>query len=306
MDAVSTIDDTDLRANRRSGMMRVADLQMLPGPMLSETDIAVTRIRCGSWGHGLTSSYDLEDSFLLTVQLTDFSFGLTCRGKPVTLTPAPAGAACIYEMDRTWIADMQNPFDALHFHITRPALESLADAMDAGAIRAITCSPNESVVDPVLMHLSQALLPSLASPQSASRLFVDYARLALGAHVATRFGQMELVPSRGGLARWQLRRVTEFIGANLDGNVSILDLASICGVSAGHLARAFRKSTGLAPHQWLTQRRIERARELLLGSDLSISEIALLCGFSDQSHFTRVFHQGNGRAPAAWRRSKRH
>lgn len=298
MQTASAVAGSDMRSNRRSAMMRVPTSQLLP--MLGEKDIAVTRIRCDGWGHGLTSSYDLEDSFLLTVHLTNFTFGLTCRGQSVAVPASPAGAACIYEMDRTWIADMQEPFDAMHFHITRPALNNIAQLLDARDIGGIKCPPSEMVVDPVLMHLSQALLPVLSAPGEVPQLFVDHVRLALGAHVAAKFGSMRLSVSRGALAPWQMRRATEYIEANLDGNISVGDLADICGVSAGHLSRSFRQATGWAPHQWLTLRRVDRAKELLAGSPLMISEVALLCGFSDQSHLTRVFKRHVGATPAAW------
>ena len=68
--------------------------------------------------------------------------------------------------------------------------------------------------------------------------------------------------------------------------------------------RAFRKTMGLAPHQWLMVRRVERARELIQEGEQPLSEIALDAGFSDQSHFTRVFSQQMGVSPGAWRRAQ--
>ena len=79
---------------------------------------------------------------------------------------------------------------------------------------------------------------------------------------------------------------------------SLLRPASVCGLSARHFARAFRQSTGLSPHRWLMQLRIERARELLAARDFSLTEIALACGFADQSHFRRVFTATTGMSPA--------
>ena len=96
------------------------------------------------------------------------------------------------------------------------------------------------------------------------------------------------------------------MGAKLDDRVSLPDLAAVCGLSVSHFARAFRISTGLPPHQWLLRHRVERAKDLLRSAaNLSLTEVALACGFADQSHFTRVFSQVAGTSPAAWRRDHR-
>ncbi len=108
----------------------------------------------------------------------------------------------------------------------------------------------------------------------------------------------------GGLAKWQERRAKELIAARLSDKLSVAEVAEACGLSISHFTRAFRKSTGLTPYQWLTERRIERAQGLLMRDvDLSLSEIAVACGFADQSHFTRVFKAVVGTSPGAFRRS---
>lgn len=106
----------------------------------------------------------------------------------------------------------------------------------------------------------------------------------------------------GGLAPWQLRRAEVSMTENLSGQVPLSQLAEQCGVSVRHFARAFRQSTGLPPHQWLLNRRVERAKELLPNSRLSLSTVALACGFGSQSHFTRVFSQAVCMSPGLWRR----
>src|SRR5436189_163530 len=77
----------------------------------------------------------------------------------------------------------------------------------------------------------------------------------------------------------------------LDQPISLPELARACKLSPGHFARAFRKMTGQPPHRWLMEQRIEKAKQLLVDSTLSLAQIALTCGFADQSHFTRVFAQ---------------
>jgi len=86
--------------------------------------------------------------------------------------------------------------------------------------------------------------------------------------------------------------------------ISLEHVARECGLSVSYFSRAFRKSTGMAPHRWLIQRRVEAAKALLSAKAASLSEIALLCGFADQSHFTRTFSGMVGSSPGAWRSQK--
>jgi AraC-like DNA-binding protein len=109
---------------------------------------------------------------------------------------------------------------------------------------------------------------------------------------------------RGGLAPRQLRRVTEHIEETLDEDVALGVLAALVDLSASHLCRAFRASTGSTPHQWRTARRILRAKTLLSETATPLAEIALACGFSSQSHFGTVFAAQVGASPAAWRRQQ--
>jgi AraC family transcriptional regulator len=92
---------------------------------------------------------------------------------------------------------------------------------------------------------------------------------------------------------------------DLTADIPVAELANRCGLSRSHFARAFKASMGVPPHRWLMRHRIERCQELLASSNESIAEIALHCGFADQSHLTRVFHAVTGLSPAAWRRQRK-
>jgi len=109
-------------------------------------------------------------------------------------------------------------------------------------------------------------------------------------------------PVQGGLAGWQLRRITAFMNEHAHQDLALEELAALAGLSAKHFARAFRQSTGVPPHRWLIERRIERAKIHLAADDLGLAEIALACGFADQSHFTAAFRRGTGITPGAYRR----
>ncbi len=109
----------------------------------------------------------------------------------------------------------------------------------------------------------------------------------------------------GGLSGWQLRRVTDFMTEHAAEDLALEELAALVSLSAKHFARAFRQSTGVPPHRWLIERRIDRAKALLAEGDLNLAETALACGFADQSHFTAAFRKLVGMTPGSYRRELR-
>jgi AraC-like DNA-binding protein len=111
--------------------------------------------------------------------------------------------------------------------------------------------------------------------------------------------------SLGGLAPWQLRLVSKYVDEHLSTRISTHALASIVRLSASHFSRAFKASLGCPPHNFVLQQRMERAKELMLKSEESLCQIALICGLSDQSHLSRTFRAHEGCTPAAWRRVNR-
>jgi AraC-like DNA-binding protein len=153
--------------------------------------------------------------------------------------------------------------------------------------------------------------PALVTPPtSASRAQYspDYADMHVRPRLETIVSQQRAVsprPARGGLPPRPLRRVRDYVESHLQGNLSLKTLAATSGLSMYHFLREFKQSQGVTPHHYLLQRRIERARELLTRTDLSVSEIAFACGFSDQSHFGRRFRELVGVPPSAFRRSNR-
>jgi AraC-like DNA-binding protein len=109
----------------------------------------------------------------------------------------------------------------------------------------------------------------------------------------------------GGLAPGITRRISEYIDSHLGENISLDAMAEMAGLSVNHFARAFRQSTGLAPHAYLLQRRIEQAERLLSRTDLPLSQIALAVGFADHSHFARHFRRLTGATPSGARWQQR-
>jgi AraC family transcriptional regulator len=120
---------------------------------------------------------------------------------------------------------------------------------------------------------------------------------------ATRKSQSIGFTTGSGLAQWQLHRAKEMLLADFSENPSLDSVAAACRLSSGHFQRAFKASTGVPAHKWLVTARIERARALLMESTMSLADVAGICGFADQSHFSNAFARMMGTSPGAWRRA---
>ncbi|MEM6404386.1 MAG: AraC family transcriptional regulator [Cyanobacteria bacterium P01_D01_bin.116] len=107
----------------------------------------------------------------------------------------------------------------------------------------------------------------------------------------------------GGLPPRQLSKVLDYIDAYLEKNIKLVDLAQLLDMSEFHFGRLFKQSIGMTPHQYLSQQRVERAKELLKKTDRLIIDIALECGFSSHSHLSKQFRQITGITPKAYRLS---
>lgn len=108
--------------------------------------------------------------------------------------------------------------------------------------------------------------------------------------------------ARGGLARWQVTRINDFIKQHLDQCIRTTELASLLRLSVSHFSHAFKQTTGMTPLMYVSAKRVEAAGQYMLCSEHSLSDIALSLGFCDQSHFCRVFRRETGLSPQTWRR----
>jgi AraC-like DNA-binding protein len=133
-----------------------------------------------------------------------------------------------------------------------------------------------------------------------------YGESLTAAYIAGMFTSSRTIDSavRSGLGRLQLKRTLEYIDANLLKELHLKELAGIVSLSASHFGRAFKTATGLPPHKWVMQRRVQLAQRLMKDSGKSISIAAHATGFLSQSHFTKVFHSVTGATPRKWLRDQ--
>jgi AraC family transcriptional regulator len=117
-------------------------------------------------------------------------------------------------------------------------------------------------------------------------------------------GLTEAAPyQRGRLLSWQARKVRHHIDQHISEAISVADLAALLNWSEAHFSRSFKQAFGESPYAFVIRRRVERATQYMIETDLPLKDIALRCGFVDQPHLCRIFRQSMGRTPAAWRRA---
>jgi len=107
------------------------------------------------------------------------------------------------------------------------------------------------------------------------------------------------------LLAWQVRKVLDYIDRQIAGRVLVADLCALVGRSEAHFSRSSRGTFGYSPHAFVVRRRVELAAKYMHETDMSLSDIALGCGFVDQAHLCKHFRVVTGKTPAAWRRTKR-
>ena len=158
--------------------------------------------------------------------------------------------------------------------------------------------------DPTISALMLRIWQEALAGTQESALVADTAWTSLAALLLRASGRSSPTAVHGGLAGWQLRRITEHIQDRLTEDVSLNELASLVGLSPRHLCTAFRQSTGLPPHRWQIERRVERAKAMLTSPAVTITDVALACGFGTPSHFATMFRRATGCTPSAWRRER--
>jgi len=294
-------------SKRMPHILRLTEKQTAVIRTIQKNSLAATRCKLDVPLDTLTNSPSREDAYMIVIQIRGKnSRELWLDGRSVRTEPLHAGGVVFHDLRRSPQFYFNDPLNSVNYFLERKTLDMIADDAGASRIPELKFTPGVGVMDQVVRQLTRLILPAFDHPDHVSELFADHISLALGSHIARTYGGMRSVvaPRQGGLAAWQERRAKELMSANLRGNVSSTDLANECLLSVGHFARAFRHSTGLSPHQWLIQCRIERAHALLREGRLSLAEIARASGFADQSHFTKAYTRGRGISPGAWRRQQ--
>lgn len=168
--------------------------------------------------------------------------------------------------------------------------------------REVELIPQLAIDDPVIQQLALALKMEIQTGCLSGRLYGESLGTALAARLVQNYAVSKPEFKANGLSQSQLARVVDYMQANLAQDLSILDLATLTHMSESHFSRSFKQSTGISPYQYLMKQRVERAEQLLKQQKVPIKDIALDCGFSNQTHLTRVFRKMTGIPPKAYRK----
>jgi AraC family transcriptional regulator len=267
--------------------------------------MAVARYQLARPLPGVTTPNAQEASFMVVLPLRRISPQYVfCAGRPRKVPEHRPSTLSIFDFRESWTSEMTQPLDTINVFVPQRALNEVTDSLRASRIEQLTTGADFIASDPTMFSLAQAMVPVLGSASKPSSLFLDHVLSAMCVHLAVRYGGIDLSCARlvGGLAPWREKRAKDLMTDRLGDDLSIAELADACGISPRHFERAFRKSTGETPHYWRMKRRIERAKVLLTEGRMGLSEIALACGFSDQSHLGRVFTRFVGCTPNEYRR----
>ncbi|WP_363507561.1 helix-turn-helix transcriptional regulator [Burkholderia sp. LMU1-1-1.1] len=201
--------------------------------------------------------------------------------------------------------DIPKPVDIITLYLPHASLARIAD--EAGIAAPVELLERTAQPDPITSRLLLSVSDFLEGNEALDTLFrqqlIDLlATRLLAAHIGS---PATVQPIRGGLAPKALRRAIERLRSDNDADVSLAALAAEASLSRFHFCRAFKESTGLAPHAWLRQHRLEQAMTMLRDTDASVMSVAAALGYASQTAFAAGFRKLTGETPSEWRRRAR-
>jgi AraC family transcriptional regulator len=199
---------------------------------------------------------------------------------------------------------VQEPFETLVLALAPHVVQHAAhESVRADRLELVN---RRAIPDAQILHLGLMLQAELIAGCPGGRLYGEALATALAIHLLQHYTVRppQMPTYHGGLPQARLRRVLEYIQAHLDQELSLAALAAMAQMSPYYFSRLFKQSTGLSPHQYVLQQRVEWAKRLLAEAQLSIADIAHHVGFASQAHLTMVFRQWVGTTPRQYRHQR--
>lgn len=201
-----------------------------------------------------------------------------------------------------WRAKSKEPFEVMHLYLGLDLIgrAGLTLGLNPSKLRLRDVSgAQDDFVSASLLGLADELRGS----HEANTLFVRGLVESLTIHLLRHYAHADSGSGRKPpqLQAWKLRKALDHMEAHLSGPFDLDRLADLCGMSRFHFSRAFRNTVGQSPSRWFILRRIERAKDRLLNSDMQIIEIAASVGYDSPSHFARNFRRETGATPRDYR-----
>lgn len=206
--------------------------------------------------------------------------------------------------DSHWVWD--NDIEVVHVYLTQEELAATCRQMYERDVEDVELRDEIKADDPAIHRTAMLIAQEAAHGGAGSPLLVESLSCQLGVHILRRHAHV-LFRETGlhdGLTFRQERAVRDYIQEHLGDNITLDAIASTIGLSRYHFARRFRISTGTTPHEYVMQQRVARAQTLLTRTDYPLLDIAVICGFADQSHFNRVFKKHTGVPPGHYRKHR--
>jgi len=170
----------------------------------------------------------------------------------------------------------------------------------------ITLPPRVGVMDGMFLTIAHEIRKMLQTPRPADSVYAETLSRAAAGYLVRNYvsGRPLSVNDARKLTPQQCNRAIEYIEERLGDTLTLAGIAKAAGVSTGRLNSEFKRSVKVAPYQYVLNARVRRANMLLIATDLSLAQIALQCGFSNQQHMTRMMRRMTGRTPGAIRRER--
>lgn len=195
--------------------------------------------------------------------------------------------------------------EVAHAYLSEALVSRVAGEVLERTVKEIHLHDLLRVRDPLVTSIVDTMYQESGQQAVGGALYVDALATQLVVHLLRRYAAVSYrePAAKGGLSPALCRRLIEYIETRLHEAVTLEDLAGVAGMGVWTLGRRFRTSFGKAPHAYIIDQRVERARRLLMQDRLPVKAIAPSCGFADQAHMTRVMERRLGSTPAAIRRS---
>ena len=214
------------------------------------------------------------------------------------------GQAQVLPVGTTGFWRSRQAMQTLNIEFSPNFIQSIAEKITAADPTKLEMSDQFLVHDPQIEHISLALLSELIEGGHNGRLYSSSLATALATHMVKKYASTSstILAQPHALSRRALKQVLDYIDTHLAHDLDLQTLAQIVNISTNHFAVLFKQVMGVAPYKYIVERRVQRARELILDNHLTIAQIASEVGFYDQSHLTRHMRRMLGVTPASLQR----
>jgi len=262
-----------------------------------ELDIVLSRWSATHGNERTECSVTPDHCHIVALTLTTTRIALWTRSKQLFEGSMPPGTIFVSAPGQRLRVSVKPPFDFLHLHVANRLLQ---EGFTPDKDDIAPCDEFRPFRDTLAEALGRSLLED-----DVHRSQPEYAKVVAKAIIMRAIGRRETRRRCWALPKWRMKRLEQYLGANIDRRISLDDMADAVGLSKMHFATQFRAATGFRPREYLLFRRIEQAKAIMTATDTPLVQVALSVGFNAQAHFSTVFKRFTGKAPAQWKQECR-